>query len=112
MKRKKSHSKASESEINKIVRMVVKHLHGDIKDFGEEAEEDRQLIRHLKPHSRKKSSKKKSSSRSKIGKVMEEYKMGDLHSGSKRGPKVKSRKQALAIAFSEARRGKKKRRKK
>lgn len=37
----------------------------------------------------------------KIGKVMEEFKEGKLHSGS--GGKVTSRKQALAIAISEAR---------
>ena len=38
----------------------------------------------------------------KIHKVMHEFKEGDLHSGSKKGPKVKSRKQAIAIAMSEA----------
>lgn len=38
----------------------------------------------------------------KVAKVMREYKKGKLHSGSKRGPKVKSRKQAVAIAMSEA----------
>lgn len=38
----------------------------------------------------------------KVGKVMGEYKSGELHSGSKSGPVVKSRKQALAIALSEA----------
>ena len=37
----------------------------------------------------------------KVGKVMHEYKMGGLHSG-KGGPVVKSRKQAVAIAMSEA----------
>jgi hypothetical protein len=37
----------------------------------------------------------------KIGKVMGEYKEGTLHSG-KGGPVVKNRKQAIAIAFSEA----------
>jgi hypothetical protein len=42
----------------------------------------------------------------KVGKVMGEYKAGELHSGSKSGPMVKSRKQAVAIAMSEA--GKKK----
>ena len=46
-------------------------------------------------------------SKGKIHKVMGEYKRGQLHSGSKRGPKVKSRRQAIAIAMSEARRGKK-----
>ncbi len=39
----------------------------------------------------------------KIKKVMHEFKEGTLHSGSKKGPKVKSRKQAVAIAISEAR---------
>lgn len=39
----------------------------------------------------------------KVGKVMGEYKEGKLHSGSKTGPKVSSRKQAVAIALSEAR---------
>jgi hypothetical protein len=38
----------------------------------------------------------------KVGKVMKEYKEGKLHSGSKSGPAVTSRKQAVAIAMSEA----------
>lgn len=37
----------------------------------------------------------------KVGKVMGEYKEGILHSG-KGGPVVKDRKQAVAIAMSEA----------
>ena len=44
----------------------------------------------------------------KVGKVMSEYKHGDLHSGSKSGPKVTSRDQAMAIAMSEAGMSKKK----
>jgi hypothetical protein len=43
----------------------------------------------------------------KIGKVMKEFKSGKLHSG-KKGPVVKSRKQAIAIALSEAKMSKKK----
>jgi hypothetical protein len=39
----------------------------------------------------------------KVEKVMREYKEGKLHSGSKKGPVVKDRKQAVAIALSEAR---------
>lgn len=42
--------------------------------------------------------------RGKIHKVMHEFKYGLLHSGSKRGPVVRDRKQAIAIALSEARR--------
>jgi hypothetical protein len=38
---------------------------------------------------------------------MREFKQGKLHSGSKTGPKVKSRKQAVAIAMSEAGKSKK-----
>jgi hypothetical protein len=38
----------------------------------------------------------------KIGKVLKEYKAGTLHSGSKSGPAVTSKKQAIAIAMSEA----------
>ena len=34
-------------------------------------------------------------------KVMHKFKHGELHSGSKKGPKVKNRKQALAIMLSE-----------
>ena len=47
----------------------------------------------------------------KVGKVMKEFKGGSLHSGSKKGPMVASRKQAIAIAMSEqakANKGKKK----
>ena len=47
----------------------------------------------------------------KIEKVMLEYKEGTLHSG-KGGPVVKSRKQAVAIALSEAGMAKKKGKKK
>ena len=43
----------------------------------------------------------------KVAKVMREYKAGTLHSG-KGGPVVKSRKQAVAIAMSEAKMAKSK----
>lgn len=42
----------------------------------------------------------------KVEKVMGEYKEGKLHSGSKKGPEVKDRKQAVAIALSESRKKK------
>jgi hypothetical protein len=47
--------------------------------------------------------KKKTAIAKKVGKVMHEFKEGQLHSGSKRGPTVKNPKQAVAIALSEAR---------
>ena len=38
--------------------------------------------------------------------VMHKFKTGKLRSGSKKGPKVKSRKQAIAIMMSEKRKEK------
>lgn len=49
--------------------------------------------------------------RKKVAKVMREFKKGKLHSGSKKGPKVTSRKQAVAIAMSEQREADKRKRK-
>jgi hypothetical protein len=46
--------------------------------------------------------KKQTKAQKKVAKVMREYDKGELHSGSKKGPVVKSRKQAIAIAMSEA----------
>ncbi len=43
----------------------------------------------------------------KVGKVMKEFKLGKLRSGSKSGPKVKNPKQAMAIALNEAGQSKK-----
>jgi hypothetical protein len=53
---------------------------------------------------KKRASKKKTSAKgkAKAGKVMHEYKHGQLKSGGR--AKVKNRKQAVAIALSEARR--------
>jgi len=48
--------------------------------------------------------KKPTKSQAKVAKVMGEYKRGTLQSGKSgpgKGPKVKSRKQAIAIALSE-----------
>jgi phosphodiesterase/alkaline phosphatase D-like protein len=50
---------------------------------------------------------KKAAKQAKVAKVMKEFKGGSLHSG-KKGPVVKSKKQAIAIALSEAKMSKKK----
>ena len=42
----------------------------------------------------------------KISKVLKEFKSGKLRSGSKKGPKVKSKKQAIAIALNSTRKRK------
>lgn len=57
-------------------------------------------LKHKKHHA-------KSSVKSKMSKVMHEFKEGTLHSGSKKGPRVTNPKQAIAIAYSESRKRKK-----
>jgi hypothetical protein len=46
--------------------------------------------------------KTKAGKQAKVGKVMKEFKAGELHSSSKTGPAVTSRAQAIAIGMSEA----------
>ena len=53
--------------------------------------------------------KKPSKKQAKVSSVMREFKAGTLNSGSAKGPKVKSHKQAIAIALSEASKAGKKR---
>jgi hypothetical protein len=51
---------------------------------------------------------KKDKKEAKIGYIMKEFKEGKLHSGSKKGPVVKSKDQAMAIALSKASKSKRK----
>ena len=51
--------------------------------------------------------KKPTKAQAKVRKVMHEFKAGTLHTGSKKGPVVKSRKQAIAIALTTADKAKK-----
>ena len=55
---------------------------------------------------------KKSKGKVKVEKVLHEYKEGELHSGSKKGPVVTNPKQAIAIGLSESGQSKKKAKKK
>ena len=50
--------------------------------------------------------------KSKVAKTMREFWKGELHSGSKTGPIVKSKAQAAAIGYSEQRKEKKRKKKK
>jgi len=50
----------------------------------------------------KKKPKTKKGRRAKVKKVMGEFKRGKLKSGSKKGPEVNSRRQAIAIALKQA----------
>lgn len=47
---------------------------------------------------------KNKKAQNKIAKVMHEFKKGELHSGSDKGPMVTNPKQALAISINEAKR--------
>jgi len=44
----------------------------------------------------------KAGKQAKVKSVMDEWKSGTLHSGSKKGPVVRSQKQAVAIALSQS----------
>lgn len=123
--------------MEKMKKKVQKHLKDDIKGFKKEAHEDKVLLGMMKSHKNSKRKereggrkgdeklhkmaekrhekkeskaheKKESKGEKKFGKVMREFKDKSLHSGSKKGPKVTNPKQAVAIAYSEARRTHKK----
>jgi len=84
---------------------IKEHLKEDMQYYKKETAQDKKIIKKMK---KKKDPKKPCN---KIHKVMEEFSEGSLHSGSKKGPKVKNKAQAVAIAFSEQRRASRKRKK-
>lgn len=59
-------------------------------------------VQHVRGYARGGKPKETGAQRAKVGKVMGEFKAGDLRSGSKKGPVVTNPKQAQAIALSEA----------
>lgn len=87
--------------MKKTPKKIVKHIKKDMKEEAMRMKEDKELLDSMDV-------KKKSKPKYKMKKVIEEYENKKLHSGSKKGPIVKKKSQALAIAYSEAKRAKKK----
>ena len=81
--------------------------HEGMESMAEEAKETRMEKKGFKETKSGKMVKAAKGGQAKVGKVMKEFGKGKLHSG-KKGPVVKSRKQAIAIALSEAGMSKKK----
>jgi len=53
----------------------------------------------------------KAGKQAKVKRTLDEWKAGTLHSGSKKGPIVKSQRQALAIALQQSGQGRKRKKK-
>lgn len=63
----------------------------------------KQVKKPVKKETEKEERKERGKKTGKMHKVMEEFETGKLHSGSKKGPVVKNRRQAIAIGISEMR---------
>jgi hypothetical protein len=114
MMKKKQHVRNHATNKKKnIKKTVISHLKKDMQDFKKEMSEDKVLIKkldhkHKDPKKKDPKPKTKAGKREKVKIVMEEFKAGKLHSGSKNGPLVTNPRQALAISLSEAGLSKKK----
>lgn len=75
--------------------------HEGMESMGMESKETRMEKKGFRETKKGKMVKEKMAKGGKVEKVMHEFKTEKLHSG-KKGPVVKSRKQAIAIALSEA----------
>ena len=78
---------------------VDKMLNSEIKQKEYRIANHLRKTLHLNEEDMAKETKKEEK---KVKKVMGEFKEGKLHSGSKKGPMVKDKRQAVAIAMSEA----------
>lgn len=89
------------------IRAAVYKKYPELKNRHEDREDGKKDPSKKKEHPHEKSPAKVNG-KAKIKKVMHEYKHDELHSGSKKGPLVKNKRQAIAIALSEAKKSNKK----
>jgi hypothetical protein len=83
---------------------TVEHHLAMAKKHHEQAMHHNEMAKKAKEHHKHKDGKSHETKheRNKVSKVMHEFKEGELHSSSKKGPVVTNPKQALAIAMSES----------
>jgi len=88
----------SDAELHRVVENLI-----ELKNKKVLTMDDYDYIAYIKKHTEQmKQGGTTQAQKEKIAKVMHEFKSGELHSGSKRGPIVTNRDQAIAIALSEA----------
>ncbi len=79
----------------------ARKLKKDLAKHRKNTEEHKEKHVEVK-HSVKGKTKPKDAAQQKVKKVLKEFNTGSLRSGSKKGPHVTNRRQAVAIALSEA----------
>lgn len=128
MKEDKKEDRAIYDHIKKhgsesLKRMMRKHLAEEREAMGGRKGDKKLHEMAVKRHEAKKAERKggikgdkklhemavKRHKSEKVGEVMDEFKAGKLHSGSRKGPKVTNRRQAMAIALNESKKAGKKR---